>query len=195
MPGAMTAFGVILLIGVVVIGIVAWCFLFKKAGIHPGKLFIPMYGNFLQFDIADSRGLFVATIVVSVLYSIITTIISGGMVSSSRYGSYYNDGAVGTFLVVIVIYLIIMVVIQCIFCVRLARNFGKGGGFAAGLIFLSPIFLCILAFGDAEYQGYGGGTAYKGATGAEWTCPSCHAVNPAHKGVCTVCGAAKGRDM
>lgn len=36
---------------------------------------------------------------------------------------------------------------------HLAKVFGKDTGFAIGLIFLSPIFLCILAFGDSKYQG------------------------------------------
>lgn len=33
----------------------------------------------------------------------------------------------------------------------LCQNFGKGGGFVAGLIFLPFIFYPILAFGDAVY--------------------------------------------
>ncbi|PTL83875.1 DUF5684 domain-containing protein [Vitiosangium sp. GDMCC 1.1324] len=37
--------------------------------------------------------------------------------------------------------------------VGFAKAFGKGPGFAAGLIFLSPIFFLILAFGDAQYVG------------------------------------------
>ena len=44
-------------------------------------------------------------------------------------------------------------VIGIITMVKLAKVFGKGGGFAVGLIFLSIIFLPILAFGDAQYQG------------------------------------------
>lgn len=40
-----------------------------------------------------------------------------------------------------------------IVAVDLAKSFGKGGGFAAGLIFLFPIFILILAFGDARYVG------------------------------------------
>ncbi len=36
---------------------------------------------------------------------------------------------------------------------KLATAFGKGAGFGIGMIFLTPIFLCMLAFGDAEYQG------------------------------------------
>ncbi len=35
----------------------------------------------------------------------------------------------------------------------LAKNFGKGGGFGVGLWLLGPIFLPILAFGDAKFVG------------------------------------------
>ena len=36
--------------------------------------------------------------------------------------------------------------------VKLAKAFGKGDGFAVGLIFLNTIFMMILAFGSSEYQ-------------------------------------------
>lgn len=36
---------------------------------------------------------------------------------------------------------------------KLAIAFGKGVGFGIGMIFLTPIFLLLLAFGDAEYEG------------------------------------------
>ncbi len=35
----------------------------------------------------------------------------------------------------------------------LAKKFGKGTGFAIGNALLTPIFILILAFGDAEYEG------------------------------------------
>lgn len=37
--------------------------------------------------------------------------------------------------------------------IGLGRSFGKGVGFGLGLLFLSPIFLGILAFGKSEYIG------------------------------------------
>lgn len=37
--------------------------------------------------------------------------------------------------------------------VKLAKVYGKSTGFAIGLIFLNPIFLLILGFGDAKYIG------------------------------------------
>ena len=48
---------------------------------------------------------------------------------------------------------VVNLVIAIILCVKEARAFGKGGGFAVGLVFLPIIFVPILAFGDAKYQG------------------------------------------
>ena len=36
---------------------------------------------------------------------------------------------------------------------NLARAYGKSTGFGVGLIFLAPIFLCILGFDKSEYAG------------------------------------------
>ncbi len=47
-------------------------------------------------------------------------------------------------------------VIVILTMLKLAKAFGKGGGFAAGLIFLSFIFMLILAFGDSRYYGVPG---------------------------------------
>ena len=44
-------------------------------------------------------------------------------------------------------------VVAIIMAMDLAKSFGKGTGFGIGLIFLSPIFSAILAFGSAQYQG------------------------------------------
>lgn len=48
---------------------------------------------------------------------------------------------------------IVNFVIAILTYIALAKNFGKGGGFAAGLILLPVIFFPILAFGDAQYSG------------------------------------------
>ncbi len=44
-------------------------------------------------------------------------------------------------------------VILIIVAIDLAKSYGKGGGFAVGLILLTPIFVLMLAFGDAQYVG------------------------------------------
>lgn len=49
--------------------------------------------------------------------------------------------------------LVALVYYAILYNVSLAKAFGKSGGFAAGLILLSPIFILILAFGDSKYIG------------------------------------------
>lgn len=46
----------------------------------------------------------------------------------------------------------VSVIFSIYFSIRLSKVFGGGTSFALGLLFLFPIFLPILAFGDAEYQ-------------------------------------------
>ena len=48
---------------------------------------------------------------------------------------------------------LVNLIILLIMMIELAKVFGKGAGFGLGLIFLGPIFLAILAFGDAKYVG------------------------------------------
>ena len=44
-------------------------------------------------------------------------------------------------------------VISIMYIFKFASAYGKGIGFGLGLLFLSPIFILLLAFGDAEYVG------------------------------------------
>ena len=47
---------------------------------------------------------------------------------------------------------LVNLVVAILVAVALAKNFGKGTGFAIGLIFLGFIFYPILGFGDAQYN-------------------------------------------
>ncbi len=47
---------------------------------------------------------------------------------------------------------IVVLLFTIITMLRLAKSFGKGGGFVVGLLFLNLIFLPILAFGSSEYE-------------------------------------------
>lgn len=44
------------------------------------------------------------------------------------------------------------IVIQFLVMMDLAKNFGKGAGFAIGMLFLPFVFIPILGFGDAQYR-------------------------------------------
>ena len=48
---------------------------------------------------------------------------------------------------------IVNLIIAILMYLALAEKFGKGGGFAMGLVFLGIIFFPILGFGSAQYQG------------------------------------------
>ena len=58
--------------------------------------------------------------------------------------------------VLLLIIPLVNIVFVIIMYVELAKSFGKGTGFAIGLIFLSIVFFPILGFGDARYIGPGG---------------------------------------
>lgn len=45
------------------------------------------------------------------------------------------------------------IVVSIMLCIKIARAFGKGTGFAVGLILLPSIFFIILGLGDATYYG------------------------------------------
>ena len=45
------------------------------------------------------------------------------------------------------------VVIAIIILIGISERFGRGIGTALGLVFLTPIFFCILGYGSAEYSG------------------------------------------
>ncbi len=59
----------------------------------------------------------------------------------------YSGWMIFLLLIPIVNFVIIILVYM-----RIATGFGKGTGFGLGLIFLSPIFIPILAFGSADYD-------------------------------------------
>ena len=128
-----------------IICIIAWCYIFKKANIHPWKLFVPFYGSYLAFDIADSKGYFFWSVALLLFVNLSQRCGSSCINYSSSESILLYDAIVG-------IPSIIWIILHIIFMVRLARCFGKKGWFALGLILLHPIFLCILGFGSAKYN-------------------------------------------
>ena len=66
-----------------------------------------------------------------------------------EFDMLYGNG--WKFLLLLIPFYNIYVAIKFVF--DLAKAFGKGTGFGFGLLFLSFIFQCILAFGPAEYVG------------------------------------------
>jgi Family of unknown function (DUF5684) len=44
-------------------------------------------------------------------------------------------------------------IVGIVLCIDMAKSFGKGAGFGIGIAFLGVIFIPILGFGSAQYQG------------------------------------------
>lgn len=179
------------IIALAVLMIIAWWKILEKAGEPGWKVFIPVYGTYCMYKVADSTGLFWVEIVMAGIINIISTIVNASALSS-RYGYYSYSSQAPVITVILVIFLIVTAILYIIFNVRLAKCFGQSGGFAAGLIFLNPIFTMILGFGSARYLGGSYQSTGKGimATGT-WKCVSCGEENPDSRATCSRCGAMK----
>ncbi len=55
--------------------------------------------------------------------------------------------------IVLMLIPIVNLVIAIVLCFDIAKVFGRGAGFGIGILFLSVIFLPILAFGSSKYVG------------------------------------------
>ena len=153
-------------LAVMALTIVASWIMYAKAGEHGWAAIVPFYSSYVRFKIAGKKKLFwgylVATIGIIVgciilMYEIIASGLS--VMTSSYMGSYYDStyGYAGSrigahmgmliFAVILIIAaMIVALVMSILCCVGLSHAFGKGAGFACGLIFLNVIFVCIIAF-------------------------------------------------
>ena len=113
--------------------------IFIKAGEDGWKSIIPIYGDYISYKIAWQPAYFWLTLIL-------------GIVSSYLQGTLETGESLTVYMLVILIK-IILVVISIMYSIKLARAFGRGTGFAIGLIFLQPIFMLILGFGDDRYYG------------------------------------------
>ena len=105
--------------------------IFTKAGEAGWKSIIPIYGDYISYKIAWQPAYFWLTLVL-------------GIVSSCLQGTLETNDS---------LMISILAIISIMYSVKLARAFGRGTGFAIGLIFLPPIFMLILGFGDDRYYG------------------------------------------
>ena len=202
----------------IILHLVAWCKLFTKAGLPWERMFVPIYGTYWQFKVAESPGIFWINFFSPMLISGITLFSGVGIFaattkavnnysrtsysgsrrvsSSAASSSALENQVIGSLSIVGIIVIILAValfVLNCIWLVRLAKCYGRSGGFAVGLILLYPIFILILGFGSSEYVGSQGDFSKIRETTVKksWTCEVCHTVNPASRATCETCGASK----
>ena len=153
----------VLSIAIFVLTIVASWLLYSKAGEPGWAAIIPFYSAYVRFKIAGKKNLFwgylVSCIVVIVGYIILLyQVIAAGISAFTAPYSYYDStfgygsrfmnhiGMIIFALILVFIGAIAILVLNILMNIGLAHTFGKGAGFACGLIFLNVIFMCIMAF-------------------------------------------------
>ncbi len=114
--------------------------IFTKAGEAGWKSIIPVYSDYISYKIAWQPSYFWLVFVL-------------GIITSVANGMADPNGTNTTILLIVSLIRIILAIISILYCIKLSRAFGHGIGFAIGLIFLQPIFMLILGFGNDPYYG------------------------------------------
>lgn len=136
-----TFFAVILFAAAVwmVLCIVAYWRIFTKCGEPGWKSLIPIYSNYVIYDKMWAPLWFWVNLALNTvtLYANPAQV-EGSMTVLQIIGTVCMIG--GSVLYIVLNY-------------KTAKAFGKGIGFTIGLVLLQPVFLMILGFGSARYQG------------------------------------------
>ena len=143
--GMIAGFGAgasVLLLAIAVFSIVCMWRVFVKAGEPGWKCLIPIYNIYVFYKIAWEAKYFLY-VILGIVLAYVLMIIGLGSNSGAMSG-------IGAFVMVILYGAIF--VLSIIAMVKLAKRFGKSGGFAVGLILLNTIFLAILAFDSSTYD-------------------------------------------
>jgi len=143
--GSIVCFGAIFLVIMFVAIIIHWR-IYEKAGQQGWAAVVPIYSTLILMDIIH-RPRSWAWIILGL--GLLTSILNA--LQPSTQGQNHQDPNM-----IISVLQIVAGLTSLYFTVRtmrdLARAFGHGRGFTAGLIFLPFIFYPILAFGDSQYQ-------------------------------------------
>ena len=134
--------------------IVAHWKLYKKANQPGWACIIPFYNTYVMFNIAKKKNLFWGYLIFYLIFAIAYgamyyVMFDNGLMDNSRYYHYVNNDVYGAIAICALIAFagaIGLFVFRILMLVGLSKQFGKGGGFACGLIFLYIIFICIMAF-------------------------------------------------
>lgn len=149
--GVLTVGFIILMVIIASVGLIATILkiialwrLFEKAGEKGWKALIPIYDLYILTKLCWDTKYFWVLLVAS---------LASGFISSFDV----NGEQVGLFSVMVALCVGVYSIFYTVFLyVREARSYGKGEGFAIGLVFLNTIFSCILAFGKSKYIGPAG---------------------------------------
>lgn len=114
---------------VAVMLVAAYWKIFEKAGESGWKALIPFYSDYILLKISWSANVFWIVLIISLAGALLNTFFPPISILLSLGSFVYN----------------------CIRMSKLSEAFGLSAGFTIGLIFLSPVFMIILGFNDAQY--------------------------------------------
>ncbi len=129
-------------IALLVLYLVAFVKIFQKAGKPGWHAIIPYLSTYDLFEFAWSKKMAGIGLGVTIAYSVF----AGSTTASDSEGAS----------VLVTLLSLAYMVIYLILLYKLSKSFGHGVGFFLGLLFLSPIFILILAFGSSSYFGPSG---------------------------------------
>ncbi len=117
-----------------ILQVIAYWRLFTKAGEQGWKSIIPIYNIYIQYKLTwDTR----------VFWWLL------GCLAAMAICSVFE----GPLLALEGVLSLAVTVLNFFASYQLSKAFGHGLGFAIGLVFLNPIFMLILGFGDSQYIG------------------------------------------
>ena len=119
-----------LVIATAVLMIISVWKLFTKAGEPGWKSIIPVYGGYVWYQLTWTPGWFILLVVVSSVMQ------------------FFSEAPV-----LLIIASLVMFGVQIGLSINIAKSYGKGGGYAAGLLLLPILFYPMLAFGNSTYVG------------------------------------------
>lgn len=152
MDAATQTFSDLMGLAIFILLIIAWWKIFEKAGEKGWKAIIPIYNGYILYKISWKTMMFWIMLALGVVGSILMSV--GGVTVTADGAAAVSDAAAANPLVIIgCLFALAAGVIEIIQQYKLSKSFGHGIGYALGLIFLSPIFELILAFGKSEYKG------------------------------------------
>lgn len=138
----------VLMIALLVYGLI-WVIsvwrIFTKAGEKGWKAIVPFYNAYTLYKVAWKKKMFWVMVGAAAFSGIVGGIVDG-------LGLQIPENWMWISALVDLVCWIVVLVTEIRLQVKLAKAFGKGGGFAVGLIFLPIIFYPILAFGKAKFR-------------------------------------------
>ncbi len=129
------------------------------AGILMGLGFLMLLGSFGAETPEDSVSIAQVALVTIVVASLWQIFVKAGRPGWAALVPFYNVMVLAEITgrpwwwVLLVFIPVINLIVLLLLTVDLARSFGRGLGFAVGMVFLPFIFFPLLAFGSAEYEG------------------------------------------